>query len=373
MKELNYNITSLFDILGLVQGVFLGIILISENRKLKPRLFLGFFLITYTIELISSILEDLSIIEFHPNLLLLPFNFLFITLPLFYIYIKYITGDKITNKKMSVLLLPGIIEFLFFLILFLFPANEKIKLVNSNNFEIFEFFYYLLSFWFNFYYIIKSIRYITKNKIQIENLYSNTKGKTLFWAKSVLIFMLVFHLLWFIEIFQSDYNFETYTYPILSFINIIFIFWIGISGLKQVFVFESTYGNKIEINNSNLKPNQDKFTVINYELYTILVDNMNDKQWYEKPNLSLIQVANLMNVTPKKLSQIIKINTKQNFNHFVNFYRVEKAKKLLKDVTFNNFNMLGIAIESGFNSKATFYSVFKKITGMTPKTFKIEG
>jgi AraC-like DNA-binding protein len=49
---------------------------------------------------------------------------------------------------------------------------------------------------------------------------------------------------------------------------------------------------------------------------------------------------------------------------------VDEAKRLLLDPSYNRFNIQGIAFESGFKSKATFYAVFKQIVGMTPKQYK---
>ena len=59
-----------------------------------------------------------------------------------------------------------------------------------------------------------------------------------------------------------------------------------------------------------------------------------------------------------------------NFNQFINKYRVEAAQSMLCDPNFDHLNMLGIAHEVGFNSKATFFSAFKKIAGVSPGVYK---
>lgn len=371
--DINYNITSLIDILGLVQGVFLGIILIVESRKQKPTLILGFFLIAYSIELLNAILEDLGILEQFPQLLFLPIDFLYLTIPLFYIYINYITGIKLSKKRVLKILFPGIFEFLFFLVLCLLPVHLKTTINDSIIGEITIGLFMLFSFPYSIYYVIKSIRHINKAKIELENVYSNTEGKLLNWGKGVLVFILTFNSLWFIEIFQDEDFFDTYTYPIMAAINVVFIFWAGISGLRQSKIFGSDNPvQNLDDNDYSTEDISDGKNIVPNEDYNRLLTLMTQDKLYKEPNLSLIDVAKLLQMSPRNLSKTINENASKNFNQFVNYYRVEEAKKLLKDSNYNNLTMLGIAYDSGFSSKASFYSVFKKFTQNTPNAFKIK-
>ena len=59
-----------------------------------------------------------------------------------------------------------------------------------------------------------------------------------------------------------------------------------------------------------------------------------------------------------------------NFSDYINSYRVEEAKKLLADTTFDNYTIVAVGLECGFNSKSTFYNAFKKFTGVTPTVYK---
>jgi AraC-like DNA-binding protein len=58
-----------------------------------------------------------------------------------------------------------------------------------------------------------------------------------------------------------------------------------------------------------------------------------------------------------------------NFNDFVNAYRVKDVQERLIDRANQHFTISSIAIESGFNSLATFQRVFKNTTGMTPREY----
>ena len=59
-----------------------------------------------------------------------------------------------------------------------------------------------------------------------------------------------------------------------------------------------------------------------------------------------------------------------DFNDFINEYRIEELKKLLNDPKNNNFTLLSLAFEAGFNSKASFNRAVKKLTGKSPSALK---
>lgn len=60
----------------------------------------------------------------------------------------------------------------------------------------------------------------------------------------------------------------------------------------------------------------------------------------------------------------------QNFYNFINKYRIEEVKKKLSEDNSKENNILTIALETGFNSKSTFNTVFKKIEGVTPSEYR---
>ncbi|MDB2526762.1 helix-turn-helix domain-containing protein, partial [Mariniblastus sp.] len=61
---------------------------------------------------------------------------------------------------------------------------------------------------------------------------------------------------------------------------------------------------------------------------------------------------------------------KMNFYQFINEFRIKKFKRLMETSKVQQFTLLGLAIESGFHSKSTFYAAFKKFEGMTPKQYE---
>ncbi len=86
--------------------------------------------------------------------------------------------------------------------------------------------------------------------------------------------------------------------------------------------------------------------------------------------VTLEHVAESVSMNPRKLSNIINIHHNKNFPEFVNHYRVEEAKKMLRDSNCKNKTIQEILEECGFNSKSTFNTLFKKIVGVTPTEYR---
>ena len=91
---------------------------------------------------------------------------------------------------------------------------------------------------------------------------------------------------------------------------------------------------------------------------------------YLDPEITLDQLASKIACTPRQVSRVINHHYQQNFFEFINFYRVERAKKLL--ITQPTLPMLEVMDQAGFSSKSAFNRFFKKYTQMTPTQFRGE-
>ncbi|MCP4899595.1 MAG: helix-turn-helix domain-containing protein [bacterium] len=89
---------------------------------------------------------------------------------------------------------------------------------------------------------------------------------------------------------------------------------------------------------------------------------------YRDQDLSLESLAARLEILPKHLSQIVNEHLEQSFRDFINGYRVEEAKRLLREDP--QLTVLGIAHQVGFNTNDAFYRAFKKHTGTTPSAYR---
>lgn len=95
---------------------------------------------------------------------------------------------------------------------------------------------------------------------------------------------------------------------------------------------------------------------------------MEEEHLYRDEDISLKDVADIMDMNLQQLSEILNREINKNFNTFINDYRVEEAKKLLADD--ETLPITHIALSVGFNSTTTFNRSFSRSTGVTPKEFR---
>jgi AraC-like DNA-binding protein len=95
----------------------------------------------------------------------------------------------------------------------------------------------------------------------------------------------------------------------------------------------------------------------------------NNKRYLDS-NISLDQLSEELRLSKSHLSRIINTELKMSFSDYINSLRISETKKLLLNPEFSNYTLVAIGLESGFNSKTTFNTVFKKLTNQTPSQFR---
>lgn len=98
-----------------------------------------------------------------------------------------------------------------------------------------------------------------------------------------------------------------------------------------------------------------------------------ENKLYADPELTLSQLAKSLNTNTTLLSRIINTGFGMNFNDFINYYRVHEVQQKLTSGANEQFTIMSLAYDAGFNSKATFNRAFKKVTGKNPKDFISKG
>lgn len=84
-------------------------------------------------------------------------------------------------------------------------------------------------------------------------------------------------------------------------------------------------------------------------------------------NITLKDVADEVFLSQNYLSELFKKETGEGFYEFLSNYRIKRAKELL--VT-TNLKIYEVAENVGYNDSITFGRAFKKITGVTPNSFR---
>lgn len=158
---------------------------------------------------------------------------------------------------------------------------------------------------------------------------------------------------------------------LIEVVSVIFFFVIGFYGFKQTTIFTNLELNvalaeKTMAGNygrSGLSPEQAK------EHHVQLLQLMVEKKPWLNGELTAGELSQLLGVSTNHLSQILNKEQRQNFFDFINNYRVKEVIRKMEDPTNDHLTLLAIALDSGFNSKTSFNTVFKKIIHQTPSHY----
>ena len=200
--------------------------------------------------------------------------------------------------------------------------------------------------------------------------YSTTKDKSLRWLQLFLILSLGITLFWFLSLLQDIlgyYEASQFSYLILTQGLIGSMFWIGYFNILHHNWFQIVPLPKAP---KVAKESGNRLSAKTDTYHQGLLKLIREEGLYEDVELTLENLAQRLQISAGYLSQIINEKEQKTFFEFVNFYRIEAVKEKLLDEEYRNYTIMGIAMESGFKSKSTFNSVFKKFTGQTPSTFK---
>ncbi len=97
---------------------------------------------------------------------------------------------------------------------------------------------------------------------------------------------------------------------------------------------------------------------------------METEKIYLRKNINLADLAEMIGTNTTYLSQYINNQLKTNFNDYINSQRINEACRLFRSNSSLKYSVDQIADMVGFSSRTTFYTTFKKFTGITPAFFQ---
>lgn len=328
-----------FSALGAFNGFLLSLYFaIHAKKKIFTNYFLSLLLLVLSIRIIKSVF-----LYFNPDL-----SNIFIQIglsacvligPFLFLYLKSYTEEEKPNWTKHVIPYVTIVTILGFF----FPYVEYRPIWTK--------------------WIIKAIHaqwliYIILSLKCLQPIIQKFKGKESLakidiWLLSIYIGVT---LIW------LAYTTSAYTSYIVGALSFTFILYVIIlllifrnSNGAVFFQEKEKYKNK-EIDQKTLNIMEQKLSVII------------EKELFLNPNFTLEEAAKELKVTKHLLSQYVNEILDKSFSNLINEYRIEKAKRLLE--TEKNYTIESLGYDSGFNSKSTFFTTFKKITGLTPAAYQ---
>ncbi|MEL7123150.1 MAG: helix-turn-helix transcriptional regulator, partial [Bacteroidota bacterium] len=101
-----------------------------------------------------------------------------------------------------------------------------------------------------------------------------------------------------------------------------------------------------------------------------LDEAMLNQKLYLQADLNLNQLGAALQIKPYLITAALNKVKKQKFSDYINSWRIDEFKKLLQEPSYQHYSLLAIAHEVGFNSKASFNRIVKKMTGKSPSELK---
>lgn len=301
--------------------------------------------------------------------------------PFLYLYISSLTDDKFRiSWKNLIHFTPFVLFNLYILLASFFPHYaQKISLDHSENIHgtayLFNLFL-ILTVLSGPIYILLTIRLFKKLDINIFNNFSASENVSLDWMRKLIY---TFGVVWTVlMIFTTIHHvFGLFSWSFCTnglFLSLsVFILLIGFLGLNQKEIFVQYPDKQIEYVIDEPKAKYATTLLKEDEMDDYIkkiVQYMDEEKPYLDADISLPELSERMNIPSHHLSRVINEKLNLNFFDFINQYRVEEVKSRIHDPQYEHLSILGIAFDSGFNTKSAFNRVFKKMTGMTPSEFK---
>lgn len=208
------------------------------------------------------------------------------------------------------------------------------------------------------------------------------------WIKHFVIIAGTILIIWSIAIVRNyqDNSFSSPNiyYPLRLSLTIV-IYWIGFKGLLRSRILEDRIvlreNIKKEIPSNKMKMILDlSGSKFNYKidlksqkqenLFKKINDYVKEQKKYLDPYIGLESLSNEVKISTGHLSHLVNTYSNCNFSDYINGLRIEQVKNIITDPEYLNYTIVAIGLESGFNSKSTFYTAFKKFTNLSPRQFK---
>ncbi|NLP56580.1 AraC family transcriptional regulator [Lutibacter sp. B1] len=371
----------MLKLLSLLSPLFINlfgaiILLATSNKNYKNRFYLGLFFANSFIIFTGHFLSFLKYWELFKYIDFLFLSALLAFYPLFYLFIKSAFNYNILSPKNIYHFIPSIVVGILMLATTVYTGSKSYTIymnnnlynspINNNGALILAFIYkgsrafHLLQILF---YNFITIKYIIAAKKNIHNSFSNLdKYQEKYFYIVTVSFILLMSIPGFFVTFIGRTPFisnDIMLFLVTCIFTLLYII-LAVIGIQQK-PSESHFSD-FEINDE-LNHNNELL-----ELEQHLIEYFNKEKPWLNPDLNIWDVAKNIGTNRSYVSKIINENLGSNFNQFVNNYRIEEAKELLKkspERTIGEISEL-----SGFGSVNSFIRIFKQTENCTPTKFK---
>ena len=385
--------------IGISQSLFAVLLLLIKKNRFVYDIVLAIWLFVISLQLMSVLVGVENPNQVHRSMLLfkmIPFAYG----PFLLIYARMLVLSKpVFRGKYLLHFIPFFI--ISFYYLFIISNSDAINELNQSflggTLSTLHIVYATLLIISIIYYVIRVVVLLTIHRMKMLNHFSYESEKNnLNWLKTIsIIFAIIYPSAVLARIFNIVADYEVLSpiiFPVIGFT--FFAYALSIFGFQQDSIFISPSFARLQSRRERLDLiNEEKtdFRVLEEEVientkyeksglkpetYSEYIDKIMDYMNTGKPYLdssfSIQQMAEDLKIQKFYITQVLNEHLKKNFYTFVNDFRIEEVKNIIKNDKNNKYTLLSLAFDAGFNSKTSFNTTFKKYTGKTPSQYRKE-
>jgi len=365
---------------GIVLTLLLLSLIVSKKEKQTSDQYLIVFLCFVTLKQSYFYLETFSLVQ-NSYWMLLGRGVYLLDAPLFFLYIfNLLTSKKLSLKLFTILIFPFAAFFIHFLYYYFFILDDAdlqmqsgllvIDGVISISWLAFAGMFMIIEpaylFWF---YVL-----LTRYRKGLLNDISNQDRMQIGWLY-LLFYLSVFITVILVPMSTLTIGTGWFSTDVIQFAvqagEVVFLFVLGYYGFKHTNVFvDYSYDDERSEKPKNSGYQKSGLSATKAKAYhQELLTFMETEKPYLNGELKASELAKFLGITPNHLSQVLNKIQSQNFFDFVNSYRIREVIRKMEDPKYSHYTLLALALDSGFNSKTSFNTIFKKSMNQTPSSY----
>jgi AraC-like DNA-binding protein len=368
----SFTLFEILIIIGISQGLVTSVLLLTAKNNQQSKRILGITILVFCIAncrvlLHSSGLWNTASFRYFPvgMELLLP--------PLVYFYVLSLTETDFKFKKTYVWhLLPGALYACYDISLYLLALSQdsmqaKRQLVDQLYFDQSNLIEDYLIVVLTVTYVVLGYKKISAYLAWIKQFKQYKTFPIYSWLKNLIFWSAVLGSVLMVNQLMSAFSLmmdePMYRWRFFNLLLAFVTYYLGFMGYKND-------GLKVHLSKTNLTSLAKKLSQSHaQEIEKQLIEKLDKDAIYLDESITLKQLAADLEVTSESLSLVVNQKFEMGFRDLINSYRVNRVKQRLADNKNADISILDLALDSGFNSQASFYRAFKKFEGMSPKAY----
>jgi AraC-like DNA-binding protein len=375
---------------AIILSFFLSFLLITKKNKSTADFLLatwlsvtGFHLFTFYLFFTNQQLD-------YPVLVAIGMSLPLTQGPFLYLYSRHQTSPRRFQAIELLHFVPVLLSNLMFARFYLLSFEEQADVFRfkGRGFEVESVINLYAIYISGILYIAFSLRQLLRFRKNMVHQFSNTEKINFNW----LLYLIIWEItIWSVILISGN---DRWIFGCAS----LFVLWLGYFGIRQVQVFTRNPARSAKPDlpvNNNTPADADELIAADEPGFLEIIENpeglkyqkshlsekdaaliqeklrnlLDEQKPFTNPDLTLNDLAKSVDVHPNILSQVINSKEKKNFYDLINERRVQEFIRLFSQPVNQQYTLVALAYDCGFNSKASFNRNFKKYTGSTPTDY----